>query len=182
MQDASSSVPPGHLCPSCERFIGAADECPYCYCESARNPVLRVLRMLALFLGIVGLGLLLLMSARRELPVVCAGDVTPMMNFAYVRMCGRVERDSFVRKEDGEVEYISFSLRDETGRIRVRAYDAAAKAIAGQGLIPEKGWGVDVIGVLDVSASGGMKLIVRDAGHFHVDIAAGLMDVAGIDG
>jgi hypothetical protein len=139
--------------------------------------VLRLGRIWALLLAVAGLGLLLVMSAHRELPVVNVGDVTPMMNFAYVRVCGTVERNAYVGNEDGEVGYVSFSLKDKTGRITVRAYETAAKAIAEQGLIPQKGWRVDVAGVLDVSAGRGPRLVVRDVGRLRVDVTAGLMDV-----
>jgi hypothetical protein len=134
-----------------------------------------LLRAIAVLLAVVGVGLLLVMSAHRELPVVRIADITPMMNFAYVRICGTVERDSYVVKDDGEVGYVSFLVSDNTGRARVKAYEAVAKAIAEQGLIPEKGWLVDVAGVVDVSADGGSKLVVRDAGQFRVDITGGLV-------
>lgn len=150
-----------YLCPSCERFIGPADVCPYCGTDSAKSPVLRVLRYAALLLGVAGLAFLYLMVTHRDLPVIKVGEITPMMNFAYVRLAGVVERDAYVVRKKGKVDYISFSLDDGSGQLRVAAYRDIAQALAEKGLVPERGAFVDVTGSLSVSADGRAKLYLR---------------------
>lgn len=155
----------GHICPSCERFIGPADICPYCNTDSAKKPVLRILRYAALLLGVVGLAFLYLMVTHRDLPVIKVGEITPMMNFAYVRVAGTVERDAYVVRKKGKVDYLSFSVDDGSGQLRVVAYRDVARALAEKGLVPERGTSVDVAGSLNVSAHGRIKLFLQDIGQ-----------------
>ena len=158
----------GHLCPSCERYIGPADTCPYCDTDSAKAPALRLLRYAALVLGIVGLGFLYLMVAHSDIPVIEIGNITPVMNFAYVRVIGTVERNAYIRKKKGKIDYFSFSLKDGSGQLRVAAYRDIARALAEKDRIPKKGTVVDVTGSLSVAADGNIKLYVRSADHLRL--------------
>lgn len=151
------------FCPSCERFIGPADTCPYCDADSARGSVHRMLRLAALVLGIGGLAFLYFAAVSRELPVIEIADITPMMNFAHVRISGTVERAAFVGRRDDKVDYISFTIDDGTGRIPVAAYKDVAEIMAIRKVIPKKGADVDVSGTLSVSANGVMRLRLQSA-------------------
>jgi hypothetical protein len=144
--------PSDALCPSCERYIGPADACPYCGTDSARNPALRWLRYGALALAVFGLLFLGLMSAGRKPDAVRAAEITPMMNFAFVRVVGVVEREAHVGSDEGEVDYVSFVLNDGTGRVRVAAYDSVARDLVTRKLLPAPGSRVEAIGSLAVSA------------------------------
>lgn len=148
----------GDHCPSCERFIGPADSCPYCGEDSARSPALRRLRTAALLLAFLGLACLYLMATHRELPVVDIQQITPMMNFAYVRVVGRVVREPRVITRDGRVDYCSFMIDDGTGTLRVQAYRRAAERLAGENRLPREGALVDVAGSLSVAAEDAPKL------------------------
>lgn len=163
----------GHLCPSCERYIGPADICPYCDADSAKSPVLRFLRYAALALAIVGLGFLYLMVARSEVPVIKVGEITPMMNFAYVRVAGTVDRKAFIGRKKGKVDYLSFSLNDGSGQLRVAAYRNVARTLVEKNLVPKKGVIADVTGSLSVAADGRVKLYLRAAEHLRLTAADG---------
>jgi len=152
----------GAFCPSCERFIGPADTCPYCDADSAKRPVLRVLRYSALLLGMTGLAFLYLAVTHKELPVIRVGNITPMMNFAYVRVKGTVEKDAYIAKEKGEVQCLSFSLDDGSGQLRVAAYGNVARCLVEKDMVPKGGTLVYVAGSLNVSANGRVKLIMRE--------------------
>jgi hypothetical protein len=151
----------GSLCPSCERFIGPADLCPYCGAESARNPLFRLLRLAALALAVLGLAFLYLMSVHKDTPRIAIGDISPFMNFASVRVKGAVERTPYTSRRDGKVDYIFFTLDDGSGQLRVAAERRVARELADRGLIPAAGERVEVSGSLGVSADGAPRLRLR---------------------
>ncbi len=162
----NSSIPTtgdGAFCPSCERFIGPADECPYCGADSARSPVLRRLRTAALLLAVAGLALLLLMARHKELPLIKAGEITPMMNFASGRLIGTVVKNPYVGRSTNRVEYLSFLVDDGSGQLRVVADGRVALQMAEKQLIPGKGDSVEIAGTLNVAADGNVKLRVQSA-------------------
>lgn len=141
------------VCPSCERFIGPADHCPYCGADAAGTWSLRLLRYGALTLAVGGVVFLVLAARGRTAPMVQASDVTPLMNFAYVRVQGTVVRDAYLGRNDGRVDYLSFALDDGSARIRVKAYGDTARDLHEQGMAPGKGDRVEATGNLSVSWS-----------------------------
>lgn len=147
-------------CPACERYIGTQDECPYCGCDALTPLIVKRLRLGAVCLAVLGILCLGVMSYTHELPLVRVGRVTPMMNFAKVRVRGIVENDAYVvRKEDG-VDYMSFYLDDGTGTIRVAAYSEAAGMIAKAGRLPKKNDGVEVGGKLKIDPRKGVTMLL----------------------
>jgi hypothetical protein len=161
-------APPGAasrdaLCPSCERFIGPAGVCPYCGADSARRPLLRHLRVAALALAVAGLAGLLATAVRREAPAVGIGAISPAMNFASVRVAGKVLSEPRVLREAGRVDYVSWTLDDGTGQVRVQADGAVALALAQTARIPRKGDRVEAAGTLNVSSEGLPRLRLQAA-------------------
>jgi hypothetical protein len=156
------------LCPSCERFIGPADVCPYCGADSARRPLLRHLRWAALFLAIAGVAGLTAVAARREAPAVVIGEISPAMNFAYVRVAGKVVSEPRVLREGGEVDYVSLILSDGTGQLRVQADGAVALALARKGGIPRKWTRVEAAGTLNVSRDGSPRLRLQTTSQLRI--------------
>ena len=142
----------GAFCPSCERFIGPADVCPYCDADSAKPPIVRLLRLVALVLALAGLAFLYLAATSKELPMVRISEITPMMNFAQAQVAGSVQKSPYVGEKKGTVDYISFPINDGSGELRVVAYGAVAKSLKDKGLLPVKGNSVEVAGSLDVTA------------------------------
>jgi hypothetical protein len=121
-------VRPGY-CPSCERFIGPLDACPYCDCPSERQAGLRLLRILAVVLAVVGLGLLAFSVHDREPAHLAVTSIRPSMNFARVRIRGTVitaPRSGLARS--GEPWY-GFTLQDGTNRLRISAFGDTASAL-----------------------------------------------------
>ncbi len=158
IQDAA----PGAVCPACERFLGAALRCAYCG-QAARNAsFLRLLRLSALLLAVTGLFFIYL-APRKEAPLVEAASITPMMNFARVRIRGRLERDPYLSRENGIVGYISFGLETGDVRVRVKAYRDNAAELAQAADLPEAGDTVEAEGNLRISDSGNPDLVLRSA-------------------
>jgi hypothetical protein len=160
--------PPSPLCPSCERFIGPVGKCPYCDADARKMPMMVAVRIVAILLATVGLGLLYAAARHREPPVVQIESITPVMNFAHVRIVGSVSKRAYIGK-DGD--YISFSVADDSGSLRVAAYrDVARKLIATRHL-PNAGDQVEVRGSLSVAADSAPKLYLKLPGHLTITTA-----------
>ncbi len=154
---------PDAFCPSCERFIGPADVCPYCECDSARKPVFRFMMYGSVLLAVAGLFFLYLMAVHSDVPRVKIAEITPMMNFGLVRIEGVVGKDAFVKKKKRIVESVSFPVDDGSGELRVVAYGQVAKMLVESKLVPEGMTRVEVSGTLNVSADGNSRLVLRRA-------------------
>jgi hypothetical protein len=164
-EDAGSAA----RCPSCERYIGPVGSCPYCGTDSDRPPAIRALRLAALTLAGVGLLFLYLMGRHRDTPLMTIGDITPMMNYATVRISGAVERSPYVSRRGGTVEYLSFQVDDGTGALRVSAEDDVAAELDTRQLTPQRGQHVEVTGRLTVKADGKHQLRLQSAGDVNLE-------------
>lgn len=140
------------ICPSCGRFVGALTRCPHCGAAVRKRLSVRVFRYFALLLGTVGLLFLYLMVRNREIPLVKIGEITPTMNFAYVRVHGRVASDARVYREGDQIQGLGFVVDDGSGEIGVRAYRAVARELLASNMVPRMGDTVTVAGSLSVSA------------------------------
>ena len=130
-------------CPSCGRYVGPYDACPYCGAAlSGRTPIRR-LKVAALILALGGLLLLWLLATRTDVPTVEVSQANAMMNLAYVRVQGLVTRPP---SYDPETGYFSFWLADETGELHVAAYRNETRALIDQGHTPALGDRVSVEG------------------------------------
>jgi len=112
----------------------------------------RSFRWAAVVLSTAGLVLLYLMATHREIPVVRIGDVEPTMNFAYVRVVGKVIEEPRINREGEIVRSVRFTVSDGTGEIPVMAFRAKGEALVAQDHLPQVGDHVDVTGSLSVSA------------------------------
>jgi len=134
-------------CPSCGRYVGPYDACPYCGAAlSGRTPIRR-LKVAALIMALGGLLLLWLLATQTDVPSVEIGQANAMMNLAYVRVQGLVTRPPAYDPETG---YFSFWLADETGELHVAAYRNETRALIDQGHTPALGDRVSVEGTLRV--------------------------------
>ncbi|NCC52325.1 MAG: hypothetical protein EOM20_14060 [Spartobacteria bacterium] len=149
---------PGHdkqpddiTCASCGRFVGALTRCPHCGARVHKRMSVRACRYAAILLGTVGLFLLYLMSINKDIPIIKVSEITPMMNFAYVRIIGEVVSDPRIYRSGDRVESMRFEVSDGTGDIMVQAYRDIAQGLLAAGKIPRMGDNVEVIGSLNVS-------------------------------
>ncbi len=134
-------------CPSCGRYTGPHEACPYCGARLTGRTPIRAVKMAAIILASVGLAALWFAATRAETPLVQIGQAGATMNMAYVRIEGRCnDAPSY----DPEGEYLSFSIEDETGEIRVSAYRAETRQIVEESRVPAPGDWVEVAGTLRV--------------------------------
>lgn len=146
------------LCPDCGRYAGPVSRCPYCDCVMEITTTMRKMRILAFTLVIAGLAFLYLMAVNRDIELVAIKDITPMMNYAPVRIAGKIVRQPFVSKNEGKIDYISFLVDDGSGSLRVSAQGDVAIAISAPDKIPHKGDFVEVSGRLSVKGDGSRRL------------------------
>lgn len=134
-------------------------------CEVKRPLKIRILRMASLLLAVAGLILLYLFSVNRDIPLINIGDITPAMNFAYVRITGEVTRDAYVFKSGGVV----FNMKDGSGEIAVMGGRAQADALEAAGKLPRRGDQIEVAGSLSVSADQEVKLRLQSASQISLN-------------
>ncbi len=138
-----------------------SEDCPV-YGPQVKRPLrVRVLQYAALVLAAAGLILLYLFSVNRDIPLVRIGDITPAMNFAYVRIAGEVTSDAYVFQSGGVV----FNLKDGSGEISVMGGRTQADALETSGRLPGRGDRAEVAGCLSVSADQKVKLRLQSAGQ-----------------
>jgi hypothetical protein len=94
--------------------------------------------------------------------VINAGEITPMMNFANIRVAGHVARPPYM-SGGKKAEYLSFLMEDGSGELRVTADGRVARQLIDKGLVPAKGDSVDIAGTVNISADGKMKLRILTA-------------------
>ena len=134
-------------CPSCGRFVGPYDICPYCGARRQRRLSLRATQYGAIILAVVGLLVLYLVARRVEVPLVKIADIQETMNWAYVALEGTVTRYPSYDPTAGQ---LSFWLDDGSGEIMVSAYKNEAEELQEAGLVPTVGDWVHVEGSLKV--------------------------------
>jgi DNA/RNA endonuclease YhcR with UshA esterase domain len=139
-------MPTGH-CPSCGRYVGPYEACPYCGARLTGRTPIRIVKIAAILLAAVGLVALWFAATCAEVPLVQIGQVGAMMNLAYVRLEGHCTRSP---SYDPQSDYLSFWIEDDTGEVRVAAYRAETRQIIERGLVPAPGDLVEVAGTLRV--------------------------------
>jgi hypothetical protein len=114
-------------------------------------------------LAVIGLTCLYVVSILPDLPVVPIGEITPTMNFATVRVTGKVIRRPYIGRHNGQIDYLSFPVDDGTGSLRIAAYRHVARALHMEDRIPAQGNNVDVTGNLRISQGGRIVLYLHSA-------------------
>lgn len=135
-------------CPSCGRFIGTFERCPYCQTLTQKRLSIRVFKGLAVLTSTVGLLILLFFARTIKTPEVKIETLGPLSNFAHVRIVGTVERSYGMHPQ---WKSLTFSVQQPDSKggissIRVSAYARVAAEIEKRGLIPADGDEISVEG------------------------------------
>lgn len=166
-------------CPSCGRFVGPLEKCPYCGADIGQRMAIRVFKYGSLVLAILGLVVLRFVAAHSQAPTVEIGGLTGTMNWAFVRIEGLVTQQP---SYDPEAETLRFWIQDGTGEITVVAYRSEAEVLLDKDLVPSMGDQVAVEGTLRIK-EGFQYLVVDVPQHTEVRRAAPVeMTVAEVHG
>ena len=134
-------------CPSCGRYIGPREACPYCSARLTGRTSIHAVKITAVVLATVGLVILWFAATHAKVPLIQIGQAGATMNMAYVRLQGRCTR---APSYDPESEYLGFWIEDDTGEVRVSTYRAETRQIIEQNRIPALGDLVEVAGTLRI--------------------------------
>lgn len=134
-------------CPSCGRFVGPYETCPYCGARQAPRVSLRAVKWAAILLATGGLALLWVAAVRLPLPHISIGQASATMNFAYVEIAGQVVRGPTYNPDS---QSLSFTVADDTGEMRVWAFRDVVENLCAAGRVPGLGDRVNVAGTLRV--------------------------------
>ena len=134
-------------CPSCGRFVGAYEKCPYCQTSIKKRLSLRILKIGAVVMTIVGIIVLYFASKNTDIPEVKISDITQTMNFAYIKVTGTVLK---YPSYDGRAKKLSFLLSDGKNELRVSAFKNEVITLERLGKIPDLGDIVTVAGNMRV--------------------------------
>ncbi len=155
-------------CGSCGRYIGPVGACPYCGAESAGRMPLRMLQMVAVLLGAIGLAALYATARQRAPDDLHPAQITPAMNFARVWIEGEVTRSAPRANAAGRAPSLSFTLGGDGGETIVTAGGSVAAALREQGLLPARGDHVRALGRLSVAAGEKPRLFMDSAEHLQL--------------
>lgn len=137
-------------CPSCGRYVGPLELCPYCRAIHRKRPILVALKYSCPILAILGMILLHHLGATIGNPLVKLEDLDRTSNFAYVQLEGTVcEPPRFYHasgSDDPTAGTMEFCLDDGTGRTRVKTYEDATRRVVRQKKVPSTGDTVHITG------------------------------------
>ncbi len=178
MSATDGSPPAEAVCPSCGRFVGPADTCPYCGADSVRAPLFHTFRYVAVALALVGLAFLYAMARQSRPHPVRGAELTPPMHCARVRMEGVVTGVA-VGKSGGVTNYLAITVEEEGEEkpIQVRAYRDTARRLVQGGAIPTIGSRVQVDGEVRFGADRRVYLVLHSPEDLRV-LAPPSMDSA----
>ncbi|GEM_PF-1508818 len=140
----------GVVCPSCGRFVGAHDRCPFCGTGMQKRIPMSIMRYAALLVALVGMVCLHLMAMYRDVPSTTIGAISPTMNYAYKSVTGRATQAPRFYEENGKVTGVQLTIADDSGELRVRGFKPVAEALRQRGVQIRKGDKIKVAGTLRV--------------------------------
>ncbi len=126
----------GAYCPSCGRYVGAYIACPYCGARLKERLSVKALKLLSLFIAIVGVVIIWWVAGNRMVPKIKVAEIDNRTNFAYAQVKGFVTRTPTI---DDKTKALSFQIDDGTGTIWIKSYGAQTEELLEMGKIPKPG-------------------------------------------
>jgi len=115
----SKVLPDDVYCPSCGRFVGAYDRCPYCQASMEVRMGLKVARRVAVFGAIIGLILLWFAARAKKVDTIQIGEISVNHNMALVRLEGQVVNVRLTPEKNN----FSITIDDDTGTMKLGGFD-----------------------------------------------------------
>lgn len=152
------------VCPSCTRFVGTYETCPYCGAAVFKRLSVRFFRWGSLVVAFVGLICLWLAARGIDAPLVKVQDLTATMSMGQVRVEGKIVGRPSLHPE---WKSLYVQIDDQTGTAMISAYDPVSREIMDT-LTPAQGDVVSVQGMVRVQQGSPPKLQVQAAKHFRM--------------
>jgi DNA/RNA endonuclease YhcR with UshA esterase domain len=158
-------------CPSCGKFTGTYERCPYCGAEIEKRMSIKIFRYGSLLLAIFGVLFLWLAAKNKEIEELDFTVITPTMNFAFVKVTGTVIGDPRVYfNENGNVNSMNFTIANGKNEVRIMAYSAVAQRIIEARKLPAKGENVELKGSLRIRDEGdSLALYIQAPEHISIE-------------
>jgi len=153
--EAIREFPEETLCPSCGKFVGAYEKCPYCGTELKKRMSIIFFKRAALVLAIGGLALLWFTATKIKIPIVRIGNINARMNNAVVEVRGKVVKVSMTGR-DG----VDFDVDDGSEQVKAKAFRGLSKMRA-LGNVPQVGDEVSVVGSIQMTEKYGTTLMIN---------------------
>lgn len=140
------------ICTECGRYASPGATCSFCGAGRAMRADIRIMRYGAVILATIGLALLYAMVLTREIPLVEIGKFNASMNFAVVRVAGRVNGEPRLSWRAGRLHGIRLRLDDGTGSLSVWVDEKASRVLEAINQLPQAEDWMEVTGRLSISA------------------------------
>ena len=146
-------------CPSCGKFVGPYEKCPYCQANLKKRLSLKLVKRISVIGSIVGLIMLWYASKMQEIPVVKVSSITERMNNALVEVVGAIVAARF----DETKNNFSYTVADETGKMKLNGFNALTdfKKAFGDNM-PQEGDKIRVAGQLNISEKFGVSMFIKN--------------------
>lgn len=144
-------------CPSCGKFVGAYERCPYCQASMGMRMSLKLVRRISVIGSIVGLIVLYLASRYHEIPLVRIDAIQINNNMALVKLVGTV----IEIQEDAFKNNFKVMLDDGTGRLNLSGFgklDLFKKTMKDEFM--REGDRIEVVGNLNISDKWGASMFL----------------------
>ena len=146
-------------CPSCGRFVGPYEKCPYCQADLKKRLSLKLVKRIAVIGSVVGLIMLWYASKIKEIPQIQISSITERMNNALVKITGTVVSG----RTDESKNSIRLIIEDGTGKITLNGFNALKdfKNYFGENL-PQEGDEICVAGQLNINEKFGTSMFIKN--------------------
>lgn len=137
----------GSTCPSCGRFVGPLEKCPFCGANVQKRLPLKYLQLACLVLAVLGVAILVYAVSGAPTPTAKIGNIDPTMNYGYVHLEGTVTRGPTY---DSDNQTLKFDITDDTGELQATTFRDVTTQLIAQHKIPATGDKIAVDGTLRV--------------------------------
>lgn len=147
----------GTHCPSCGKFVGAYERCPYCQAEMKVRLSLKMVRRIAMGGALIGLVLLWFGAMMKQVDQIHVGDINVNHNMATVKLEGRLVSVNIQEANNT----FKLALDDGTGRINLSGFDKLERfrKALGDGF-PREGDKIEVTGQLNITEKFGAGMFL----------------------
>ncbi len=135
------------LCPSCGRFVGAYEKCPYCGAGLHKRMSLLIWKRISVAGTILGLLVMWFAATRMNPSLVQIGEIQETYNNAQITIQGTVVD----RRLDSDRGSITLTIADDSGSIGARSFSALPE-FKKLGNIPRVGDKIETVGTVHIDA------------------------------